>query len=56
MGFRAFYHYRQARARGEGEALVPFLVEYTKLLGIVKRWRNLHRERQQLESIMWGDP
>jgi uncharacterized protein YjiS (DUF1127 family) len=36
--------------------LVPFLVEHAKLLGIVKRWRKQHRERQELESIIWGGP
>jgi uncharacterized protein YjiS (DUF1127 family) len=31
-------------------------VEHAKLLGIVKRWRKQHRERQELESIIWGGP
>jgi hypothetical protein len=56
MVFRAFYHYNQAVERGECDELVPFLVGHAKLLGIVKRWRKHHRERQQLESIIWGDP
>jgi hypothetical protein len=56
MVFRAFCHCRRAMARGECNELVPFLVEQAKLLGLVKRWRKQHRERQQLESIMWGDP
>ena len=56
MVFRAFYHYSRAVQRGECDELVPFLVEHAKLLGIVKRWRKQHRERQQLESIIWGDP
>jgi hypothetical protein len=56
MVFRAFYHYSRAVQRGECDQLVPFLVEHAKLLGIVKRWRKQHRERQQLESIIWGDP
>jgi hypothetical protein len=30
--------------------------EHAKLLGIIKRRRKQHRERQELESIMWGDP
>jgi hypothetical protein len=55
MVFRAFYHYSRAKQCGECEALVPFLVEHAKLLGIVTRWRKQHRERQQLESIIWGD-
>lgn len=56
MVFRAFYHYSQAVQRGECDELVPFLVEHAKLLSIVKRWRKQHRERQQLESMIWGDP
>ena len=56
MGFRALYHYSRAVERGECDALVSFLAEHAKLLGIVKRWRKPHRERQQLESIIWGDP
>ena len=55
MVFRAFYHYSRAVQRGETDDLVQFLAEHAKLLGIVKRWRKHHRERQQLESIMWGD-
>jgi hypothetical protein len=56
MVFRAFYHYSRAVQRGECDELVPFLVTHAKLLGIVKRWRKHHRERQQLESIIWEDP
>ena len=56
MVFRAFYHYSRAVQRGESDDLVSFLAEHAKLLGIVKRWRKQHRERQQLESIIWGDP
>ncbi|MGH7393937.1 MAG: IS4 family transposase, partial [Candidatus Rokuibacteriota bacterium] len=56
MVFRALYHYSRAMQRGDCTERVPFRVEHAKLLGIVKRWRMRHRERQQLESIMWGDP
>jgi hypothetical protein len=56
MVFRAFYHYSRAVQRGEGHELVPCLVEPAKLLGLVKRWRTQHRERQQLESIIWAIP
>ena len=49
MVFRAFYHYSRAVQRGEADDLVLFLAEHAKLLGIVKRWRQHHRERQQLE-------
>jgi hypothetical protein len=56
MVFRAFYHYSRALQCGEHNDLVTFLVEHAKLLGIVKRRSKQHRERQQLESIIWGDP
>jgi hypothetical protein len=56
MVFRAFYHYSRAVQRGEGNDLVAFLAEHAKLLGIVKRRRKEHRERQELEAIIWGDP
>jgi Transposase DDE domain len=56
MVFRAFYHYSRAVQRGESDNLVSFLAEHAKLLGIVKRQRKSHRERQQLESLIWGDP
>ena len=56
MVFRAFYHYSRAVQRGEADNLVLFLAEHAKLLGIVKRRRKHHRERQQLEYLIWGDP
>jgi hypothetical protein len=56
MVFRAFYHYSRAVQHGESNHLVSFLAEHAKLLGIVKRQRKSHRERQQLETIIWGDP
>jgi hypothetical protein len=56
MVFRAFYHYSRAVQRGESDHLVSFLTEHAKLLGIVKRQRKQHRERQALESIIWGEP
>jgi hypothetical protein len=54
--FRAFYHYSRAVQRGEADDLVRFLAEHAKLLGIVKRWRNHHRDCSQLASLMWEDP
>jgi hypothetical protein len=42
--------------RGDGNDLVAFLAEHATLLGIVKRRRKQHRERQALEAIIWGDP
>jgi hypothetical protein len=56
MVFRAFYHYSRAVPRGECDDLVALLAEHAKLLGLVKRQRKQHRERQELESIIWGDP
>lgn len=56
MVFRAFYHYSRAEQRGESHQLVAFLVEHATLLGLVKRWRKPHRERQQLDRLIWGDP
>jgi Transposase DDE domain len=56
MGFRAFYPYSRAVQRGEADDLVLFLAAHAKLLGLVKRWRKHHRERQQLEYLIWGDP
>ena len=56
MVLRAFSHYSRAVERGECDDLVSFLAEHAPLLGIVKRRRKHHCERQQLESIIWGDP
>ena len=56
MVFRAFYHYSRAVQRGESDNVIQFLTEHAKLLGIVKRQRTAHRERQQLELMIWGDP
>jgi len=56
MVFRAFYHYSRTVQHGGSDDLVAFLAEHAKLLGIVKRWRKQHRERQELEAIIWGDP
>jgi Transposase DDE domain len=56
MVFRAFYHYSRAEQRGESHNLVAFLAEHAKLLGIVKRWRKQHRERQQRDCLIWGEP
>jgi len=54
MVFRAFYHYSRALERGEGVELGAYLVAHADLLGLIKRWRRRHRERQQLEQIVWG--
>lgn len=56
MVFRALYHYSQAVQRGESDDLLMFLTAHTKLLGIVKRRRKQHRERQSIECLIWGDP
>jgi hypothetical protein len=54
--FRALYHDGQAVQHGEYDDLILFLTEHAKRLGIVKRRRKQHRERQHLECLMWGDP
>jgi hypothetical protein len=54
--FRALYHYGRAVQRGEYEDLILVLTEHAKLRGLVKRWRKRHHERQQLESLIWGEP
>jgi hypothetical protein len=56
MVFRAFYHYSRALTRGETLELVPYLVHHAKLLGLVKRRRQRHREIQQIEHIVGGCP
>jgi hypothetical protein len=56
MVFRALYHYGRAVQRGEYEDLLLVLTEHAKLLGMVKRWRKRHHERQHLESLIWGEP
>jgi len=54
--FRAFYHYSRALMRGETPELVPYLVHHAKLLGLVKRRRQRHREIQQTEQLVWESP
>jgi hypothetical protein len=56
MVLRAFYHDSRAVPRGECDDLVALLAAHATLLGLVKRPRKQHRERQERESIMWGDP
>jgi len=54
MVFRAFYHFSRAVQRGESDTLIEFLVAHAALLGLLKRWRSRHRERQQQEQIVWS--
>jgi Transposase DDE domain len=56
MVFRAFYHYSRALERGDATALGPYLAAQADLLGLVKRWRQRHRERQQTEQLVWEAP
>lgn len=56
MAFRAFDRSSRAVQRGASDDLVACLAEHAKLLGIAKRRRKQHRERQELECIIWGDP
>src|SRR3989442_5416187 len=44
--FRALYHDSRAVERGACDDLVSLLAEHAQLLGIIKRWRKHHRERQ----------
>jgi hypothetical protein len=53
---RAFSPYRRAVERGAWDDLGSLLAAHAPLLGRVKRWRQHHRERQPLESSIWGDP
>lgn len=53
MVFRALYHYSRAVQRGESDDLVAFLVTHAVLLGLIKRQRKRHRERQQMEQSVW---
>lgn len=54
MVFRAFYHFSRAVQRGESDNLVEFLCTHAKLLGLIKRWRSRHRERQHQEQLVWS--
>lgn len=54
MVFRALYHFSRAVQQGESDNLVEFLCTHAQLLGLVKRWRARHRERQHQEQIVWG--
>lgn len=54
MVFRAFSHFSRAVQRGESDTLIEFLVAHAALLGLIKRWRSRHRERQQQEQIVWS--
>ena len=53
---RAFSPYRRAVQRGAGHARGAVLAAPAKLLGIVKRRRQQHRERQELAAIIWREP
>ena len=53
MVFRAFYHYSRALTRGETADLVAYLVNPAKLLGLVKRQRQRHREIHETEHVVW---
>ncbi len=52
--FRAFYHFSRAVQQGESDNLVEFLCTHAKLLGLIKRWRSRHRDRQQQEQLVWN--
>lgn len=54
MVFRALYHFSRAVQQGESTNLVEFLCTHAKLLGLIKRWRSRHRERQHQEQLVWS--
>ena len=56
MVFCLSHHERSCRTAWRGRRSGPVLAAHAQLLGIVKRWRKHHRERQQLEYLIWGDP
>jgi hypothetical protein len=55
-GFRSLDHFARAIDRGENPELVPFLMQYAKLFGLVKATRKRHKERPQQEVKIWGSP
>ena len=52
--FRAFDHCSRAVQQGESDNVVEFLSPHANLLGLIKRWRSRHRERQQQEQLVWN--
>ena len=56
MVFRAFSHSSRAGPRGERDARGGCLAEPAQLLGLVKRQRPQHRERQERASMIGGGP
>lgn len=54
MVFRSLYHYSRAIEMGEQTAVVPFLVQHAKLLGLVKAKRKRHRQRDAQNQLVWG--
>lgn len=54
MVFRALYHFSQAVLRGEASDVVSYLVERSKLFGLVKARRKLHREIDTHKEQIWA--
>jgi hypothetical protein len=54
MVFRSLYHFSRALERGQKVELVSFLVERTKLFGIIKTIRKRHREADSQQELIWG--
>src|SRR5438105_165051 len=55
-GWRALSPSRRAVERGDGDDVGAVRAGHAPRLGLIKRWRQHHRERQHLESIIGGDP
>jgi len=54
--WRALSPSRRAVERGDGDDVGAVRAGHAPRLGLIKRWRQHHRERQHLESIIGGDP
>src|SRR2546429_252064 len=54
--WRALSPSRRAVERGDGDDVGAVRAGHPPRLGLIKRWRQHHHERQHLESIIGGDP
>jgi hypothetical protein len=52
--FRGLYHYSVAYRRGESQDVVEFFAQHAKLLGLVKRERQRHKDRAAENLRVWG--
>ena len=54
MVFRSLYHYSQACVRDASTQLIPYLVEHSKSLGLVKAVRKRQRNKYERSLDVWG--